>query len=258
MSDPVTKIEIEDVLSSIRRLVSEDSRKGGPAAVRAEPRKPDKLVLTPSLRVGEAEEDTAASDRPEFDPEAPWTDPEATLYEAAQAFGDEEDASDQELASETQPMMLRPEDAVADTGASGADVEVVSPETSVEAQADLETLSARFEALEAAISKAEDAEWEPDGSDEDVYSGSIEEIAWEDHDPYSDEGLAVPEFEDDMPEETGEPSAEADPLDEEPDHAEDDAADEDREGLFSLDETIMDEEMLRELVADIVRQELQG
>ncbi|UWQ64635.1 hypothetical protein K3723_05100 [Leisingera caerulea] len=46
MSDPVTHAEIEDVLSSIRRLVSEDSR-GQPAA----PEPAAKLVLTPALRV---------------------------------------------------------------------------------------------------------------------------------------------------------------------------------------------------------------
>jgi hypothetical protein len=48
MSDPVTNAEVEDVLSSIRRLVSEDKRplKPGNVAVAN-----DRLVLTPSLRV---------------------------------------------------------------------------------------------------------------------------------------------------------------------------------------------------------------
>lgn len=52
MSDPVTNVEIEDVLSSIRRLVSEDAR------ARPEPqqrRQPDRLVLTPALRVKDEE-----------------------------------------------------------------------------------------------------------------------------------------------------------------------------------------------------------
>ena len=50
MSDPVTNAEVEDVLSSIRRLVSEDKRpisKPRPDPV------PGRLVLTPSLRVAE-------------------------------------------------------------------------------------------------------------------------------------------------------------------------------------------------------------
>ncbi|WP_323783772.1 hypothetical protein [Leisingera sp.] len=48
MSDPVTHAEIEDVLSSIRRLVSDDSR-SGPAV----PEPAARLVLTPALRVQE-------------------------------------------------------------------------------------------------------------------------------------------------------------------------------------------------------------
>ena len=50
MSDPVTNAEVEDVLSSIRRLVSEDKRPL--QASKSEP-KNDRLVLTPALRVAE-------------------------------------------------------------------------------------------------------------------------------------------------------------------------------------------------------------
>ena len=51
MTDPVTNVEIEDVLTSIRRLVSEETRKTlAPTSV-ATPAVPDKLVLTPALRV---------------------------------------------------------------------------------------------------------------------------------------------------------------------------------------------------------------
>ncbi|MGH1416739.1 MAG: hypothetical protein ACRBB0_24855 [Pelagimonas sp.] len=49
MTDPVTNVEIEDVLSSIRRLVSDDARGAKPPAPRVE--QPDRLVLTPALRV---------------------------------------------------------------------------------------------------------------------------------------------------------------------------------------------------------------
>ncbi|NNE53151.1 MAG: hypothetical protein HKN30_12220 [Sulfitobacter sp.] len=48
MSDPVSNAEVEDVLSSIRRLVSEDKR---PMQKRAPDTAKDRLVLTPSLRV---------------------------------------------------------------------------------------------------------------------------------------------------------------------------------------------------------------
>ena len=62
MSDPVTNVEIEDVLSSIRRLVSEDSRpesmSEAPQAQRSA--SAGRLVLTPALRVqeGPASEET--------------------------------------------------------------------------------------------------------------------------------------------------------------------------------------------------------
>ncbi|WP_094035206.1 hypothetical protein [Antarctobacter heliothermus] len=50
MSDPVTNVEIEDVLSSIRRLVSEEERppRGAQRSV------PERLVLSPALRVPDA------------------------------------------------------------------------------------------------------------------------------------------------------------------------------------------------------------
>lgn len=48
MSEPMTTHEIEDVLSSIRRLVSDDYR---PAAAGAGQPPSDKLLLTPALRV---------------------------------------------------------------------------------------------------------------------------------------------------------------------------------------------------------------
>ncbi|WP_147124283.1 hypothetical protein [Shimia ponticola] len=56
MSDPVTNVEIEDVLSSIRRLVSEDTRAANPdhAPSAAPVRPPEALVLTQEHRVVEA------------------------------------------------------------------------------------------------------------------------------------------------------------------------------------------------------------
>ena len=49
MSEAMSSVEIEDVLSSIRRLVSEDLRPGSRPVV---PKKPDeKLILTPAFRV---------------------------------------------------------------------------------------------------------------------------------------------------------------------------------------------------------------
>lgn len=78
MSDPMTNTEVEDVLSSIRRLVSDDKRPDTPAAPEATP---DRLVLTPALRVPDAEDDT--------------TDPQDDVAEASEdAFELEDDTFD--------------------------------------------------------------------------------------------------------------------------------------------------------------------
>ena len=62
MSDPVTNADIEDVLSSIRRLVAEDDRPEANAS--AKPVIADRLVLTPALRVMDvdAPEEVASAD----------------------------------------------------------------------------------------------------------------------------------------------------------------------------------------------------
>lgn len=67
MSEPMSSVEIEDVLSSIRRLVSEDLRPAAAPKVPApevEVAKPQsgKLILTPALRVVPEEADEVAPD----------------------------------------------------------------------------------------------------------------------------------------------------------------------------------------------------
>lgn len=66
MSEALNSREIEDVLSSIRRLVSDDLRPASRPATGAQPQnpaaEPDKLLLTPALRVVQSE--PAAQDLP--------------------------------------------------------------------------------------------------------------------------------------------------------------------------------------------------
>jgi hypothetical protein len=61
MSDPVTNVEIEDVLSSIRKLVSEDVRA---TPVARKPERPGKLILTPSQRVRDEAPAPARTQKP--------------------------------------------------------------------------------------------------------------------------------------------------------------------------------------------------
>lgn len=185
MSDPVKSSEIEDVLASIRRLVSEEARgevqarrqtKTVPApdvpeaATEDEPN--DALVLTPALRVhegGKAVPDPAA--------EAEVT--EETVSEGAEAEAAPEEAVD--IA----------EDIADDIDAAVAEaieeVEVDLPDLPDEAQ----TLETKIAALEALIAsgvedRREQQEAEtPDVEAEELMQSEDKDTAldWEDHDP---------------------------------------------------------------------------
>lgn len=54
MSEPTTSVDLEDVLTSIRRLVSEEAHDAVLDQVKPQ-RSADRLVLTPALRIAEAE-----------------------------------------------------------------------------------------------------------------------------------------------------------------------------------------------------------
>lgn len=99
MSDKMSSREIEDVLSSIRRLVTEDFRPAARAEVvepkisepQASEKTPEKLLLTPSLRVvgGKAADlaapapETAPETAPEEVEEAPFVDVAAEAEDPA-------------------------------------------------------------------------------------------------------------------------------------------------------------------------------
>ncbi|WP_122073971.1 hypothetical protein [Pseudophaeobacter sp. EL27] len=164
MSDPVTQAEIEDVLSSIRRLVSEDGRSAPRpvSAQRAEAQrdageaasldlaKPtSRLVLTPALRVADEVSDRAQDDAEQ--PEVIATmDSDAALgaAEPAESASQAESHMDIEVAPELDPaevLAFRPHDSVEDQT-------VVDSYTDAEPQADLEP----SEALEEPITDAEE------------------------------------------------------------------------------------------------------
>lgn len=94
MSDPVSNADIEDVLSSIRRLVTEDVSPPERPAKSA----PGRLVLTPALRVMDSDKpeevrsdavaETAGSEHSEhYDAAEPETLPQPELVEGHELFG---------------------------------------------------------------------------------------------------------------------------------------------------------------------------
>jgi hypothetical protein len=158
-------------------------------------------------------------------------------------------------------------------------------------------LTAKIAALEAVIAQTPD-QWEPDGDSVDEYAGtSVGSVAWEDHvdldgsgAPFSKDevGRVTPSVQEafeaeviepeeaidenptllDGEDEAGEPAATEDVADQDVtlvDLAGDITADpqgdtdnSSREASFAIDDAVLDEDALRELVSDIVRQELEG
>lgn len=86
MSEPMSSTEIEDVLSSIRRLVSEDMRPLARPAGAAAPQAGEKLILTPALRVVQ-EDDTEAKAVFVAAPRLHLADPVATAEPEPSALG---------------------------------------------------------------------------------------------------------------------------------------------------------------------------
>jgi hypothetical protein len=101
MSDPISNAEIEDVLSSIRRLVTEETRKPDAVALERDgrdsnesPQVESKLVLTPALRVSGVEERPASESAPVAQPaSAPAARKDFTVVGGSDLEQDEDEAT---------------------------------------------------------------------------------------------------------------------------------------------------------------------
>ena len=258
MSDPVTNVEIEDVLSSIRRLVAEGdkTRVAVVSLENIDPApmiSPERFVLTPALRVAEtltplAEEPTMLS-------------PESEALAA------------QFVAPAPEPLILR----------SVVKVEepLVHDAMSASERASLEATIAE---LEAAVTD-ERNEWEPDGSEITGPSALAEAFADLGADPEVDDVIEHCDIEEVVEDETlsiadvvtlhevlpePELTFRHTALDDPDADYGDDLLESDDDGRpipDDLDESIaaylsggttMDDAALRVMIVDVVRQELQG
>ena len=256
MSDPMTNTEVEDVLASIRRLVADDKR---PEAKPVQHPSNDRLVLTPSLRVmdddtsdmakddvavgasGDAAEveDASIADTPEVDTDASGTDhiDAGQDVEADSAKPQTDHHSDQTDAGDVEDedaSSVAPEDTDDDEAGVVEPSDDISPDA-VEHTAERapQSLSEKIAALETLVG-ARDDQFEPDDAGTDAYAGTEPPaMAWED----TDDASPTQSFHDAAS------------------MAEDDKT---SAQLFAKDEDVLDEDALRELVSDIVREELQG
>lgn len=258
MSDPVTTTEIEDVLSSIRKLVA-NGREGHETQQDQERGSgDDRLVLTPSLRVDSASVD-AQADTAEPTPAPASTEASAGDLLAAQICIDEDE---DEVAPDENGCERSAPDAPDAT--FGEHHEEEPPAAAPPREDSLGHRAANFEMM---VAGCED-QWEPDGGTaDDTANGHVDTMIWRDE-----------AEEQDTDDEDPDPMPSSDP-----DHAEpDDAAaatyahewrsgrrsgageqerpshDWDSSDPLSFEDAILDEEALRDLVTDIVRQELQG
>jgi len=164
MSDPMTKVEIEDVLSSIRRLVSEDLN-APLGAPRPEPMRPAAAHPRPLL--------SAASERLESETAAA---PSAADEDASIAAAPPPDL----VGEEPHDPCVSPSSPVADQ-ADQPDPLLLTPALRV-ARSDAASLRASLEEsiaeLEAAISGSGD-EWEPDGQEAPRDLAEVDDFAAE-------------------------------------------------------------------------------
>jgi len=270
MSDPVTNVEIEDVLSSIRRLVSSEERplKAEDVAPESDAQTPtpeaDKLVLTPFFRVDDSE-DAQASDAKDA-PEGGMPAREKVLPEVGgEALGDDSDIAADEASDD--PAQGSPvwDDSVPERSEMEChwDVENAAEGAVADLPERSDALKARVAEFEQVVASRDD-QWEPDGTTDEAYSGGPgASVPWEDYQADADaaEAEAAKPSEPAPKRRQVTPSA---PVDDIPENfvAEDPRAEEDDSpsdaALLGDTEDVLDEDALRDLVADIVRQELQG
>lgn len=235
MSDPVTNVEIEDVLSSIRRLVSVDSTRNrrAPDPAPAQPPAAQKLVLTEDYRV------TPEPVAPELSEQSRVADLAsdytrtlerriAELEAAVNAQASEFEPDGSEDASQHRPtsmLFATPKPASAQEPDGAVTLETLLADDDTNDRTEIMNADADQSAVDVAETKGEPTEM------------------WSDDDPL----LSCP-----VPEGEGIEVLEAES------HQKTRRANDTDDFNFSADDAVIDEDTLRDMVAEIVREELQG
>lgn len=157
-SETMTNLEIEDVLSSIRRLVSEDLPKSSDAVPDADSR----FVLTPALRVSDDQDAAQGAAVAQPEPQTLDAVPAETLEPDLDQEHGSEAADRGASGSEIQTLVWNDEP---DTDDTPPDAELPSADTASAANEPTEmTLESRIAELEVAVGRTRE-DWEPDGSE---------------------------------------------------------------------------------------------
>lgn len=185
MSDPVTNSEVEDVLSSIRRLVSEEKRPANSHPV------DNRLVLTPAQRIPESTtessaglKDVSSQARENSTVEFLHVQPTDILEADAGSHDDFEDGDDEVVV----PAAIGEAEEEASFEAETDDIDDVEFDDAgfadmglaQEGPHDTSSLTAKIAALETAIGSIRQ-EWDPDDAGTDDYAGGrAPKLDWED------------------------------------------------------------------------------
>lgn len=243
MSDPMTNVEIEDVLSSIRRLVAEGTP-AKPASAAKPARTMPKLVLTPALRVDASQDSTP--DAPIRLQEAQRVDafapPLPTLISIADPAGDrlnllatiaELEAAVRNQTDEWEPDGTGTQTEQLTWARAGFRGDVEDAGEAIAAPANVSAWPRTL--VEAAKRYGEGQDTPKDDAVQEAefrhHAAKDAARPQADDTDFNDDSIGGPELGDD-PEEM---------LD-----------------RYLADDAVIDENMLRDLVRDIVRQELQG
>lgn len=236
MTDKVVHAGIEDVLSSIKRLVNEEDRKAKAVQSGSIARKPGRLVLTDALRVGDKVSVVDPVPSPQDD----------ALYRVDDSV---------------KPMILRSSDIVQHSEPADAQKPYAAPKSDP-----VESLSAKIEALETAIAKTED-QWEPDGDSDDEYAGTPnatlvwraeEEFALIDSQKMGDTTQVREQPPVEEPEHASVATFVRSPRQSSDKESKPAEVSKPAEGKLKTASLTLDEDMLRGLIAQVVREELQG
>lgn len=263
MTEPVANVDIEDVLSSIRRLVSGGQDKESETPEEA--REDERLVLTPSQRVDAADKVTDAgvtrAHAPEFEETEDAKDEAESEFDTVDGIGADDDDDDEEIAANADLPEERDDqsaivsEVLAELGDSGdRDTEAG---LEVEAEGETESDDTALDDIAAMFMRhgsASSTTWEPDGDDEDAFAkGAVTPaLDWRDVGE-SDEDDREPDIL------GGEHRGETGQRAQERAREFDGDAWEDEDVAFAIEnEAVLDEDALRDLVAEIVREELMG
>ncbi len=266
MSDSITNLEIEDVLSSIRRLVSADESENADAV----PDSSGHFVLTPALRVPDDHQPDQSMADTQPGPEISNGAAPAKLEPDLDSDG-ETDAADQSGSDAEATTSSGKDDAGNDDAQTDAHEPVTVPSPAASEPAAV-TLESRIAELEQAVGQTRE-EWEPDGSETDDAQVPKIHIYQAQHEP---EPEPEPEDETDPEDEAsvfeknavffraaaprsdayGFAVADRDPADGDATGQEDETTDAGAEP--DEEDEFLDEFALRTMVSEIVREELRG